>query len=70
MALVLETRAQLQVDRIISVEDLSKFNDTSFDKLGEILSKPPGYIMDSNPNTGEGATIPAPALTIGVKSQI
>ena len=74
MAIPANTRAQLQQEGIITVEDLSDFDVSELKQIAENLRKPAGRIPD--PAAGAvggpplGATVPTPPFVFGAKSQL
>jgi len=74
MAIPANTRAQLQQEGIITVEDLSDFDVSELKQIAENLRKPAGRIPD--PAAGAvggpplGATVPTPPFVFGAKNQL
>ena len=73
MAIPNATRVAMQQEGITAVEDLADFTDDDLKLIADNLRRPPGRIAD--PRAGQrgvpaGATIPTPAFTFGVKSQL
>ena len=69
MGLPADTYAQIQSEGIITVEDLSEFDDDSFKQIADNLRRPSGHIPDPPPGAAAGSTIPTPPFVFGAKSQ-
>lgn len=67
MAIPAATRAQLQTEGIISVDDLSEFDNDNLKQISENLRRPSGRIP-VDPNNPNGPTMPTPPFVFGAKS--
>ena len=63
------TVVQLQSEGITVVADLANFDKTSLQQLADNLRCPGECVLDPNPGTPPGATIPTPPLVFSAKSQ-
>ena len=63
------TVVQLQSEGITVVTDLADFDKTSLQQLADNLRCPGGCVLDPNPGTPPGATIPTPPFIFSAKSQ-
>jgi hypothetical protein len=63
------TVVQLQVEGIVSVDDLADFDKDTIEQIAANLRHPAGRIPDPDPGAAAGATISTPPFVFGAKSQ-
>ena len=63
------TVVQLQVEGIVTVDDLKEFDKDTMEQVTANLRRPPGRVPDPNPGAAAGATIATPPFPYGAKSQ-
>ena len=68
MAVPAATRAQLQMEGLVSVSDLLEFDKDSFKEVVDNLRRPGGRIPNPDVHPPDGSTIPQPPFQIGAKS--
>ena len=64
-----ETVVQLEDEGLLSLDDLTEFDDNAIKEIAANLLRPTGRIPDPNPGAADGATIPQPPFVFGAKSQ-
>ena len=68
MGIPADTVGQMEREGITNVDDLAEFDKDTLQQLADNLRRPAGRVADPNPNAAEGATVPTPPFTFGVRS--
>lgn len=68
MSISAETRAQLQIEGIDTIDDLLEFDTTSINSVVDNLRRPGGRIPNPDVQPPDGSTIPRPPFLMGAKS--
>ena len=69
MAMPVVTRARLQQEGIVAVNDLINFDKDALNQVADNLRCPGGRAPNTDPNVPAGATMPTPPFVFGAKSQ-
>jgi hypothetical protein len=63
-----ETRVQLATEGIVTVDDLSEFDEDNLKQIADNLRRPSGRVPIDPINDPNGPTMPTPAFVFGAKS--